>query len=288
MKRSDALLLLLLAALWGGSYLFMRIAAPVMGSFFTMSLRTSAAAVMLFAYGAATGSLPDLRKRWKDYAALGFFNCALPYILIANAVTRLNASLAAVINATTPLFTAVVAAAWIKERFGPRRAAGVLAGLAGVAILVGLSDFEPSPAVLGAAAQALLAAFSYGIAGVLSRVRFRDTPAFHVSFGQMAAAAALLLPAAVPFAPSRVPPASAFFAVAALAVFSTVGAYLIYFRLITRIGAVGTSTVTFLVPFFSILWGVLFLGEPLGVGLFAGLAVILGSVWLVMGGRRAG
>lgn len=285
MKRFDFFLLVLLGALWGGSYLFMRIAAPVMGSVFTMTLRVVLSAAVLLVYGMAFESLPDFRKRWRSFLAVGFFNCALPYVLIANAVTSLNASLASVINATTPLFTAVVAAVWIGEAFDLRRAAGVFMGVSGVAVLVGLSSFSLSGRVLFAAAQALLAAFSYGIAAVLSRTRFRDTPPFHVSLGQMIGASVFLIPVSVPWLPSRLPPAGALLAVAALAVFSTSAAYLIFFRLITRIGAVQTSTVTFLIPFFSILWGSLFLGEPLSPGLFIGLGIILTSVWLVMGGR---
>jgi drug/metabolite transporter (DMT)-like permease len=247
-----------------------------------MTLRVTLTSLVLLVYTFFLGSFPDFRKYRRLFLLVGLFNCALPYVLIANAVTDLNAGIAAIINATTPLFTAVVAAVWIKEPFGRRRLAGTVLGITGVAVLVGISPLPLSGKVVFAALQALVAAFSYGIASVLSRVSFKDLSPLHVSLGQMLGATLLLLPVSVPYLPDRFPPGHALLAVAVLAVFSTAGAYLIFFRLIVRVGAVQTSTVTFLVPFFSILWGVLFLGEPLSVGLFAGLALILISVRLVL------
>jgi drug/metabolite transporter (DMT)-like permease len=251
-----------------------------------MTLRVTLTSLVLLAYTVLLGTFPDFKKYRRSFLLVGLFNCALPYVLIANAVTDLNAGIAAIINATTPLFTAAVAAVWIKEPFGPRRIAGTILGITGVAVLVGVSPLPFSGKIVFAALQALVAAFSYGIASVLSRVRFKDISPMHVSLGQMLGATVLLLPVSLPYMPNKFPPTHALLAVAALAVFSTALAYLIFFRLIVRVGAVQTSTVTFLVPFFSILWGVLFLGEPLSIGLFAGLGTILLSVWLVLSPQR--
>jgi len=286
MRRKDVFLLVFLAALWGGSYLFMRIAAPILGSIFTMALRVTIATAALAVYARFFGSFPDFRRTWKHYLVLGFFNCALPYVLIANAVTGLNASIAAIINSTTPLFTAVVASVWMKERLSSRRALGVVLGIFGVGILMGWNPLPRSRTTWLSSAQALLAAFCYGIAAVYGRLRVSETDPLHASIGPMASSAVFLLPLAVPFVPAGIPPALPLAAVAALAVFCTSGAYLIFFRLIRNVGAVQTSTVTFLVPFFSMLWAVLFLGESVSLGMFAGLGVILFSVWLVLGGAR--
>jgi drug/metabolite transporter (DMT)-like permease len=125
MKPIDLARLFVLAALWGGSYLFIRIAAPVLGVFFTISLRVIFAACALGLYGAFTQQLSNLKSRWQSYLLLGLLNNAIPFILIALAVVNLNASVAAILNATTPLFTAVVAAIWLKEPLDKRKIVGL-------------------------------------------------------------------------------------------------------------------------------------------------------------------
>src|SRR5512139_1756687 len=129
-------MLIFLAAIWGGSFLFIRIAAPVLGSIFLMAARVALAAAAVFGYALAQSSIPDFRANWKRYLVVGALNNAIPFVLIANAVIDLNASLSAILNATTPLFTAVAAAIWIREPFGRRRFLGVLLGILGVLILV--------------------------------------------------------------------------------------------------------------------------------------------------------
>lgn len=134
-----------------------------------------------------------------------------------------------------------------------------------------------------AAGQALLASCSYGLTVVYARIRFQTVSPLHTAVGQLCGSSVLLLPFTVALWPSRPPTWPAVFAVLVLAFACSALAYLIYFHLIRTVGPVQTSTVTFLVPFFSIVWGALFLGEPLTLGLFVGLGVILLSVWLVLG-----
>lgn len=286
MKARDLALLTLLAALWGASYLFMRIAGPVLGSVPLMGLRVLLAGGLLLAYAGATGALPDFRARWRQFLLLGLIGNAIPFILIANAVLDLNASLAAILNATTPMCTAIIAAVWLGDPFGSRKLLGVLMGILGVGILVGWSPLPVTPTTLLAVAQALLASVCYGLTVVYARTRFQDLPPLHTAVGQLTGASLLLLPPTLLLWPARPLSLAVVLAVLALAVACSALAYLIYFHLIRTAGPLATSTVTFLIPFFSLLWGTLFLGEPLTLGLFAGLGVILASVWMVLGTRR--
>jgi len=276
-------LLIFLASIWGASFLFIRVAAPQMGSLFLMALRMVISTAAMWAYARSLRIPTDLRARWKEYLLLGALNNAIPFVLIANAVIDLNASVSAILNATTPLFTALAAAVWVGEPFGKRRLLGMLAGLGGVALLVGFSPIPFSGQVAWAAAQSLLAALSYGLGAVYSRLHFRSSPPLVTSLGQFVASALLLLPLALWSLPSAPVSLAAWLAAATLALLGTAFAYLVYFRLITTAGPTATTSVTFLVPFFSILWGVLFLAEPLNAAMFAGLGVILTSVWLVLG-----
>lgn len=288
MKPTHAPLLVALAALWGASYLCIRIAAPALGAVVVVALRVALACLALLGYAALRRDLPDFRARWRPYLALGLLNNAIPFLLIANAVIGLNASVAAILNATTPLFTALVAAAWLGEACTPRRASGIALGIGGVAVLVGWSPLPVTGGTLVAVGQALAAALSYGLAAVYARRHFAGSPPLHTAVGQLAGASALLVPLALVAPPRALPGPQVALAVIALALACTALGYLIYFRLIAAAGATQAATVTFLIPGFSTLWGATFLGEPLGVGLFVGLAVILGSVWLVIGPSRVG
>jgi drug/metabolite transporter (DMT)-like permease len=285
MKVRELCLLVLLAALWGASYLFMRIAGPVLGSVPLMGLRVLLAASVLLAFCAAAGPLPDFRTRWRQFLLLGLIGNAVPFVLIANAVQGLNASLAAILNATTPMCTAIIAAIWIRDPFGPRKLLGSCLGILGVAVLVGWSPLPVTAATLLAAAQALLSSVCYGLTVVYARTRFQALPPLHTAIGQLSAASLLLLPPTVILWPARPLPWSVVSAVLALALACSAVAYLIYFHLIRSVGPLKTTTVTFLIPFFSILWGGLFLGEPITPGIVVGLGVILFSVWLVLSGR---
>lgn len=279
----DLFLLLLLGALWGGSYLFIRIAGPVFGPIVLMALRVSLAAITLILYALFFATLPDFRQRWRQFLILGTLNNAIPFTLIAVSVINLNASIGAILNATTPLFTALAATLWLGEAFDLRKGAGVVLGIVGVIILMGWSPLPLTGQALIAAGAALLAALSYGFAAVYARSRFQEVAPMHTAIGQLSGSSFLLLPLAATSFPNTLPSSTVIWAVISLAVACTAFAYLIYFHLIASAGATQAATVTFLVPFFSVIWGVLWLDEPLNVGIFVGLTVILMSVWLVLG-----
>lgn len=288
MGARDLGALLLLGALWGASFIFIRVAVPVLGPFVLVDLRVLLAAAALVLCAVVGGRFPKLRSNWRRFLGLGFLNAAVPFTLIAASEINLTASLAAILNSTTPLFAAVVAAVWIREVLTPRRIGGLLLGIVGVAVVVGWTPVTLSPVVLLSIGASLAAALCYGFGGVYAKRSFSGQPPLGMAIGQQAAAGLLLLPPSVVSLPEEVPSPAVVISVLSLALLSTALAYLLYFRLISSVGPTNTLTVTFLVPVFGLLFGALFLAEPVGIGTLAGLVIILSSVALVTGIRLFG
>jgi drug/metabolite transporter (DMT)-like permease len=283
MRPKDLGALILLGALWGGSFLFIRVAVPALGPFVLMELRVGLAAVALTLYAVALGRLPKLRARWRKFLIIGTVNAAIPFSLIAAAEIHLTASLAAILNSTTVLFTAVVAAMWTGEALTARKVVGVVSGIVGVAVLVGWDPIPLNGVVLLSVGAMLGASLSYALGAVYAKRTFAGTPPVTMAIGQQMGAATVLLPLAAVTLPGGGPSAAVALSVLGLALLSTAVAYLLYFRLIENVGPTSTVTVTLLVPVFGLLFGVLLLDEPFGLGTLAGLAIILSSVTLVTG-----
>src|SRR5215218_3799205 len=280
-------MLLALAAMWGASFLFMRVAVPSLRPIVLADARVAIAGLALLAYAVAIGARPALRARWRDYLLLGAVNAALPFSLLSAAELEIDASLAAVLNAMAPLCGALVGAIWLGQRVTTAAKAGLVLGVAGVALVVGLSPFTIDVAFIVAVLACLAAAFSYGIGANLVRVRFAGEPPLAMAIGQQIAAAAVLLPL-VPIVPVRETPDAVDIAcLLGLALASTGVAYLLYFRLLAELGATGGMTVIFVVPVFGVLWGALFLDEAIHLSTVIGGAVILLSVWLITRGPGA-
>jgi drug/metabolite transporter (DMT)-like permease len=289
MRARDLGALVLLGALWGASYMFIRVAVPAMGPFALMGLRVALAASILALYAAILSrGMPKFRSRWKEFLVVGTTNSAIPFSLIAAAEIELTASLAAILNSTTALFTAVVAAVWIGEALTVKKVFGLVMGLAGVAVLVGWDPIPLSGIVLLSVAAMLAASLSYAVGGVYVKRTFAGVPPLAMAIGQHTGAAFLLLPLAAVSLPEKAPPLPAALCALALTLLSTTVAYLLYFRLIERVGPTKTLTVTFLIPVFGLLFGVLLLGEPIGVGTLVGSGIILYSVALVTEVRLRG
>lgn len=289
MGARDLGALLVLGALWGASYMFIRVAVPALGPFTLMGLRVALAASILALYAAVLArGMPKLRSRWKEFLFVGATNSAIPFSLIAAAEIELTASLAAILNSTTALFAAVVAAVWIGEALTTKKVFGLVVGLAGVAVLVGWDPVPLSGVVLLSVAAMLAASLSYAIGGVYVKRTFAGVPPLAMAIGQHAGAALLLLPLAAASLPEEAPPLPAALCALALTLLSTVLAYLLYFRLIQNVGPTKTLTVTFLIPVFGLLFGVLLLGEPVGLGTLVGLGIILYGVALVTEVRLRG
>jgi drug/metabolite transporter (DMT)-like permease len=283
MRPGDLGALTLLGALWGGSFLFISVAVPALGPALLVELRVLLAAVALALCAVAVGRLPALRSQWKEFLILGGLNAAAPFTLIAISQLNLTASLAAIMNSTTPLFAAVVAAAWIGEELTTRKIFGLLLGVVGVAVLVGLDPVPLNGVVLLSVGASLLAALCYALGGVYAKRTFPSVPPLAMGIGQQATAAAILLPLAAANLPGEPPSLAVVLSVLGLALLSTAVAYLLYFRLMASVGPTKTLTVTFLVPVFGVLFGVLLLGDPVGIGTFVGVSIILSSVALVTG-----
>jgi drug/metabolite transporter (DMT)-like permease len=282
MNTANFLRLLLLAAIWGGSFLFMRIGAPVLGPAVLIEYRVLFAALFLAAVGLVLGKRLDLRANWKHYLMLGFFNSALPFLLFAYGARTLTASVLSVLNATAPMWGALIGALWARQPITLRSGAGLLLGTAGVALLVGFDDVSSLPGAGLAITAALAAALCYSIASLYAKSAKTVDP-FANAHGTMWAATLFVLPA-LPFfpAPGTATP-GVWAAVLALGVLCSGIAYLIYFRLIAEVGPTSALTVTFLNPVFGILWGALFLGEAIGWHTLAGAAVVLVGTALVTG-----
>lgn len=285
MTRNDLTRLLLLAALWGGSFIFIRVAVSALGPIATVAGRVLIAGVTLLFYAAVTKIPLGLRARWRQYLAIGILNSALPFLLISTAELYLSASMAAILNATSPLFGGLFSALWLKDPLTGRKISGIAIAITGVVILVGWSPLTFSNAVVLSIGASLLAAMCYGLAGTYTRAKVRGAPPLGMAVGSQLSASLLLAPF-VPFAwPHVAPSLAVMLCLLALALLSTAVGYILYFRLIVDVGPTRALTVTFLTPIFGLLWGALFLREAITPAKLVGCGVVLVGASLVTGIR---
>jgi drug/metabolite transporter (DMT)-like permease len=274
--------LLALSAIWGSSFLFMRIGAPLVGPVVLIALRVGLAAIFLRLMRIGRTGPGGLLKFTRHFLILGLINSALPFLLFAIAARTLSASLMAILNATAPIWGALVGALWSRRLPRPSVFVGLLLGIVGVAILV---RFDPSSVGEAAHLAILLglgAALCYGITTTYAHSAPR-VDAFSNAEGSMWAATLWIVPA-VPFFAHPTPLSSTLvMSVLALGIVCSGIAYLLYFRLIADLGPAPALTVTFLVPIFGILWGHLFLGETVGWDTLLGAMIVIAGTALVTG-----
>ena len=287
MKTRDLTDLLLLAALWGASFLFIRLAAVEFGPVPMAALRCLGAALFLLPILLARGHGAALRTHWRAIAWVGVVNSALPFSLYGVALLAINAGLSAIFNAATPLWAAAIGALWLRERLGPMRVLGLLIGLVGVAGLAwdkaGLAANEHGVSTALAIAACLAATALYGYAGNFAKKHLSGVPPMALAAGSQLSAATLLAVPAWLQRPAVLPGATAWLTLAVLAVLSTGVAYILYFRLIAHTGPTNAAAVTFLIPAFAALFGWLFLDEAITLSMVIGGAVILVGTALAMG-----
>lgn len=279
MTAADAARLVVLAALWGASFLFMRIAAPAIGPLATADLRMLIAGGTLAGYYSITGFDAQWRRWWRYYLLIGVLNSAAPFLLYSYSALELPAGLMAVINATSPMWGAVLSALLLRERLSTRRTLGLVLGITGVALV---SDPRTTGAWLAIAA-ALGAAFCYGLTGAVLRRWARETSARGMAVGTQVMGGMLLLPLLALSLPP-LPGTAVVISMLGLGLLCGALAYVLYFRLIADIGAAGALTVTYLIPIFGVLFGALFLGEALHLQGIAGALVVLAGTVLVLRG----
>jgi drug/metabolite transporter (DMT)-like permease len=278
---SDLALLVYLGAVWGAAFLFFRVAAPEMGPAWTAEIRVAIAGLVLAAF-AGRSAWAAARRQPVAFLIVGATFSAIPFTLLAFATLSLPASLASLIMATTPLFTAMISAAWLRQRLTKGVIAGLVLGFGAVAFLLGGSPIEIGPASLLAFAAGIGAALSYAVAGTFVRRRLGDVAPLDLATGQLVAAALILLPVSLATGLPPVPSPAATASLVTMGVVSTAIAWPVFFRISRRTSATAASSSTFVVPMFGILWGGLILGEHVGAELLAGFGLVIVSLVLVL------
>ncbi|BCR29333.1 DMT family transporter [Aeromonas caviae] len=294
MRPSDYGRLLALAAIWGASFLFMRIAAPAFGSVNTTFLRVFFALVGLAAMLLLLRTPMQFQGKLKSIMVLGIINSGVPFLMYAVAALWLPAGYSAILNATTPLMGALIGFSFFHETLTLRKWAGVMLGLVGIGLITTTGEVDLSGQLAIGVLACLIATACYGCAGFLTRRWVTERGGLDaklVAFGSQIGAVLFLLPffgytlatgPAVDWAQPGV-----WASVLAVGFLCTAFAYLLYFRLIADIGPLRSLTVTFLIPPFGILWGYLVLGETLTGGFVFGGAVVCLAVWLVTSPAKA-
>lgn len=269
--------LLFLGALWGSSFLFMRIAAKDFGAFALVEVRLALGALILLPFlFRARAQLT--RSHWLRLLGIGIINSAAPFVLFAWAAQRAPAGVVAISNATVVMFTSLVAFLLYGEKISKRSALGLALGFIGVAVLA--SGKTDGDSVLPAALAGVFASILYGFGGNFTRRYLADLPPSAVAASTVLCAAVCVLPLAVVTWPSTPIPTLSWLSAIGLGVLCTGLAYFLFYRLLYRIGAPRTSTVTYLVPLFGVIWAWTFLGEPLTATMATAGALILGGVAL--------
>jgi drug/metabolite transporter (DMT)-like permease len=283
-RPADYARLVALAALWGAAFIFMRVAAPVLGAAWTAELRVLLGGLALLAWLRLAGVDPGLRAHWCFYLLVGGIGIAAPFALYSFAAIHAPASLLAIVNATSPIFGLAWNASLRDERVTLQKAAGLALGIAGVALIARPGGIAADPVFGWAVAAALAACCLYGVVGVLIKRFAGGASPRGMAAGNQLAAAAVLIPL-LPFMPPLAAPSALVLAnVLALALLASGVAFVLYFRLIADVGATRALTVTYLIPLFGILWGWLFLGEALPASALAGGVLILAGTILVTRG----
>jgi drug/metabolite transporter (DMT)-like permease len=280
MTVRDTTRLVLLAAIWGASFLFNRITAPLLGPVLTAELRTLIAGIALAIWFAATGFNPEWRRWGRQYVIVGMLTSGLPFLLWAYAALSLTAGLMSVLNATSPMWGALWSALLLGERLNARRVLGLVIGVVGVALVT-----RPEPGatlVYPAIIAALVAAFCYGLAGAYMKRWASGVPSRGMAVGTQLAAGVLLIPFIALWPPAAAPTPLVAASMLALGLVCGAVAYLLYFRLIADIGATGALTVTYLIPVFGVAWGALFLGETISLPMLLGAALVIAGTVFVL------
>lgn len=290
MKARDQAELLALAALWGASFIFMRLGAGEFGPVALAAVRVAGAALLLLPLLKLRGEWPALRAAWRPIAIVGITNSALPFVCFGVAALSITAGLSSIFNAAAPLFGAAFAWLWLNERLTRARAVGLAVGLAGVLWLAWRNVNQETAFKPGGSGWAigacLLATLLYGFSANFTKRYLGGVPPLAVATGSQAFAALFLAVPALLFWPAVSPGAQSWGAVAALAILCTGIAYVLYFRLIARFGAARAITVTFMIPVFGVIWGAIFLAESVTPAMLAGCALIVLGTALASGALR--
>lgn len=282
MTRASLIDFILLAAIWGSSFLFMRIGTVEFGALPTAAVRVAVASLFLLPLLWLRGLGPQLREHWKPVFVIGILNSGIPFACFAFALLSITTGMSAILNATVPLFGALIAWVWLKDRPTGSRVLGLAIGFTGVALLAwDKASFKPDASGVApawAVMACLLATLCYGLAASATKRYLSGLPALVTATGsQLGATLGLALPA-LWFWPTQTPGLQAWLSLVVVGVVCTGIAYVLYFRLIEQAGPARALAVTFVVPVFAVFYGVLFLGENVtGWMLLCGLVIVCGT-----------
>ncbi|MEX0528778.1 DMT family transporter [Raoultella terrigena] len=294
MRIADYIRLIVLAAIWGASFLFMRIASPEFGAINTAFLRVLFGLLGLAIIIFVLKSSYDFEGKFKSSLILGVINSGLPFFMYCLAARWLPAGYSAVLNATTPLMGALIGFAFFSEKLTARKWGGVVLGLVGIMVITTIGESQSTNETLAGVIACLVATGCYGIAGFLTRRWISNNGGLDpkvVAFGSQIGATLFLLPFFI-WSSTTGPSinwlqGNVWASVVAVGLICTAFAYILYFRLIADIGPLRSLTVTFLIPPFAVLWGYLALGETINEGFIIGAIIVCVSVWLVVSPGKA-
>ena len=275
--------LLLLSAIWGSSFLFLRIASPAFGPIFLIEMRVLSGLLVLLPVFFVMRKYQEFKLHWKIILLVSLLNMAIPFCFFAYSALNMGAGLLSIMNATVPIFTAMVGFLYFRQRLSQLGFAGLVVGLLGVAILMSESRAESGITSDLAIPAALFASILYGIAINLAAHKLQGVSGITITTGSLFFSSAILLPLAIRSRPEVIPEGVIWLSVLSLGIVCTGVGYVLFYRLIAEIGSQRAITTTYLIPLFSIFWGSLFLGETLTVAMFLGGVTVLLGVALTTG-----
>ena len=261
----------------------MRVVAPVFGAIGTMWLRILIGGAALLGYAIVTRADLGFRQWWKQYLVIGAMNSVFPFALIAYAMKTLPAGYGAILNALSPFFGVLFATAMLDEKLGNGRLLGMVLGFCGVVMIMNLGPVPINADTLIAVAMSIVATISYGFISVYAKKHTKGAPNIGVATGALILPALLIAPIAAPLTIWSMPTINVLLSLAALGILCSGVAYILYYGLIRDVGPTKAISVTFLIPLFGVLWGVLFLDEALTAGVVTGGCVVLLGMALVLG-----
>jgi len=282
-KNTATLELILLAAIWGASFLFMRVGSPEFGPILFMTLRTLIASVFLLPIVLIKKQQNSFKNNWIKIFIGSIFNTAIPFVLFGYATLTLSAGVTSILNATTPMFAAVIAFLWFKDKLNFTSILGLVVGFLGVYLLMFDKLATNSELVLLPTLAVLGATLCYGIGANYTKHYLQQIKPLALATGTQISATLVLFPFALFNMPNHLPSSDAINAVLLLGILCTGIAYVIFFRLIANLGAAKAVTVTYLIPAFGLFWGYLFLSEQITLWIILGFCCILLGVGLTTG-----
>lgn len=283
MKCSDIIDLVALSAVWGASFLFMRIAAPEFGPLVLVEVRVVIAALFLLPVFLLRADVSELTSNWRKLSVLSVLNSAAPFYLLTFATLSITGGFAGILNATAPIWAAMIAWVWLSDKLNLSRIVGLVVGFVGVVLLVWDKFSLTFDGTTVAILAGIVAAAFYGYGGNYTKKYMSGMRPLAIATGSMIAAAIILFPVAVYLWPSEMPSIRSWVAVIIMGVASTGVAYILYFRLIRNVGPAKAITVTYLIPAFAMFWGAIFIDEKVTPAMIAGCAIILLGTALATG-----